>query len=68
MKTFIKTFEIDEALGWNLYKDEPGRGSLWTVQRMPLIALEEISGSVFTVEIQVKDKAFVVTLTEGEES
>ena len=29
---------------------------------------EEISGSVFTVEIEVKDKAFVVTLTEGEKS
>ncbi len=67
MKTFSKTFEIDEVLGWKLYKTNLAEALLDRTTDAPGCP-EEISGSVFTVEIEVKDKAFVVTLTEGEES
>lgn len=65
MKTFTKTFEIDEAIGWELYKTN------LTLELLDRAANDagcpqEITESAWTGGVTVKDKQFIVTVTEGE--
>ncbi len=67
MITFAKTFDIDEALGWELYKTALAE-ELFDRTAADSGCPQEITASAYTGEVQVKDKLFVVTLTEGEEA
>ena len=67
MKTFTKTFEIEKAIGWDLYKTNLAE-ELLDRAADDADCPKEITGSAYTGEVQVKDKLFVVTLTEGEEA
>ena len=67
MKTFTVTFEIDQAIQWQLYKSSLA-DKLIDRAAESFDCPEEIIGSAYTSEIQVKDKLFVVTLTEGEKT
>jgi hypothetical protein len=66
MKTFIKTFEIDEAIGWELCKASLTDRLLDRAADDPDCP-KEIIDSTWIGMVEVKDKEFVVTLTEGEE-
>lgn len=65
MKTFTKTFEIDMAIRWELYKTNL---ALELLDRAANDAgcPKEITESAWTGEVQAEGKLFVVTLTEGE--
>ena len=65
MKTFTKTFEIDVAIRWELYKSSLA-DKLLDRTAEDAGCPQEITESAWTGEVQVKDKQFVVTLTEGE--
>lgn len=67
MKRFTKTFEIEEAIRWELYKSNLAE-ALFDRTAADSGCPQEITGSAYTGEAQVKDKLFVVTLTEGEEA
>jgi len=67
MKTFTKTFEIEKALDWELFKTNLAE-ALFDRTADAADCPEEITASAFTGEVQVRDKLFVVTLTEGEEA
>ena len=66
MKTFTATFEIDQAIGWELYKSSLTDKLLHRAAEAPDCP-KELTESAWTGEIQVKEKLFVVTLTEGEQ-
>jgi hypothetical protein len=66
MKTFAMTFEIGQAIGWQLYKKSLADELLdrtATDSGCPQVITE----SAWTGVVEVKDKTFVVTLTEGEQ-
>ena len=65
MKTFTKTFEIEKAIAWELYKTNLAE-ALFDRTAADSGCPEEITASAYTGEVQVKNKRFVVTLTEGE--
>jgi len=65
MKTFTKTFEIDVALGWELYKTNLTLELFDRTAHAPDCP-PEITDSAWTGDVQVKDKQFIVTVTEGE--
>jgi hypothetical protein len=65
MKTFVKTFAIDEALRWEIYKTILAE-ELFDRTAADSGCPQEITGSAYTGEVQVRDGLFVVTLTEGE--
>jgi hypothetical protein len=67
MHTFTKTFEIAVAIGWELHKSNLAE-ALFDRTEADSDCPKEIIGSVYTGEVQVKDKVFVVYLTEGEKS
>ena len=67
MKSFTKTFAIEEAIRWEVYKTNLVEALLDRAADAPGCP-QEITGSAWTGEVQVKDKLFVVTLTEGEEA
>lgn len=66
MKRFNKTFDIEEALRWELYKTTLAE-ELFDRTAADCGCAKEITDSAYTGEVQVKDKKFVVKLTEGEE-
>ena len=65
MKTFSKTFDINEAIGWELYKASLADKLLDRSADDPNCP-KEISSSAWIGTVEVKGKDFVVTLTEGE--
>ena len=65
MKTFTATFDIETAIGWELYKSSLANQLLDRAADAPDCP-QEIRDSAWTGEVEVKDKQFVVTLTEGE--
>ena len=67
MKTFTATFDIDTAIGWELYKRSLA-DKLIEQAAGHFDCPGEIIDSAYTGEVEVKDKQFVVTLTEGEET
>ena len=67
MKTFSKSFEIGQAIGWELYKTNLAE-ELLDRAAVDSSCPQEITDSAWTGEVQVKDKQFVVTITEGEKS
>lgn len=66
-KNFTVTFEIDQAIRWELYKTSLA-DKLIDRAAEDFDCPEGISGSAYTGEIEVKDRLFVVTLTEGEKT
>lgn len=64
-KTFTKTFEIDVAIRWQLYKKSL-TDELLDRAADAADCPQKIVQSAWTGEVQVKDNQFVVTLTEGE--
>ncbi len=65
--TFNKTFEIKEAIGWELYKSNLAEELLDRAAGDPGCP-KEITGSAYSGEVTVEGGRLVVTLTEGEPS
>lgn len=65
MNTFTKTFDIEEAIGWQLYKSSLADQLLDRAADAPDCP-KEIGDSAWIGTVEVKGKQFVVTLTEGE--
>ena len=67
MKTFQKTFDIEQALGWELYKTNLAEELFDRTAADPACP-QESTGSAYTGEVRVHCDLLVVTLTEGEEA
>jgi hypothetical protein len=64
--TFSKTFEIEQAIQWELYKTTLAEELFDRAAADPR-CLSEIKNSAYTGEVVVEGKVFSVTLTVGEE-
>ena len=63
--TFSKSFDIEEAIGWELYKSNLAEELLERAAHDPGCPVE-ITGSAYIGEVTVDGGRFVITLTEGE--
>ena len=65
-KTFTTTFEIDQAIRWELYKSNLAE-ELIDRSAANAVCPQEIKQSAYTGEVSVDGKVFSVTLIEGEQ-
>ncbi len=65
LATFSKSFETNDAIGWELYKSNLAEELLDRAAADPRCP-KKITGSAYTGEITVDGVRLVVTLTEGE--
>jgi hypothetical protein len=65
-QTFTTTFEIETAIGWELYKTNLAE-ELFDRAAADLRCPSQIKESAYTGEVVVEGKLFSVTLIEGEE-
>jgi hypothetical protein len=66
-QTFTTTFEIEPAIGWELYKTSLAEELFDRAAADPRCP-SQIKESAYTGEIAVEGKVFSVTLTEGEQA